>query len=205
VGSRRENAHHQIPRGGCWELDDVVNAAAAPVCFRCRTELCRDKWRSAGFYKQEGMVAESRWRCEEGCNGQRSFNCQVHSFFNDSSIPHHPFLFILMILPLFPFLLFFSLSLFSPSHLFSLPCQYFLILFLQHLLISSTFRISWMNRNAGHRPHHSLLRPTMISSTGVYCASSANLNYRLHRSHSTFNSHLNAGVYVVAKFCLCEL
>jgi len=89
------------------------------------------------FYKQEGMVAESRWRCEEGCNGQRSFNCQVHSFFNDSSIPHHPFLLISMILPLFPFLLFFSLSLFFPSHLFSLPCRYFLILFFFYSISSS--------------------------------------------------------------------
>jgi hypothetical protein len=23
------------------------------------------------FYNQEGMVVESRWRCEDGCNGQR--------------------------------------------------------------------------------------------------------------------------------------
>jgi hypothetical protein len=25
------------------------------------------------FYNQKGMVVESRWRCEDGCNGQRFF------------------------------------------------------------------------------------------------------------------------------------
>ena len=67
-----------------------------------------------------------------------SINCQVRSFCNYSSIP--PYLNDSSIFPSFVRLSLLNFF-FLPSHLFSLPFQYFLILLLQHLLISSTLGI----------------------------------------------------------------
>jgi len=111
-----------------------------------------------------------------------SLNCQVRSFCNVSSahLDDSPF----------PPLLFIRLSnLFFPSHLFSLRCQCFLIVLLQHLLISPTFGISWMNRNSGHRSHPFLGAPdhglfdrrlgSTVNNCSIY-TSSSHMNYRLH-------------------------
>ena len=110
-----------------------------------------------------------------------SLDCQVRLFCTDSSIPLHLlFLPILMILPFFAS--FVRLSLYFQVNIFS-------FVLLQHLLVSSTLGLSWMNRDSGHRPHPFLAVPDhdlfdrCLGSTlnnGSICASSPNANYRLH-------------------------
>jgi len=178
--------------------------SSTPLQLQCASvvELCWDKWRSAGFL----------YLGRDGCHvriGNFSLNNQVRSFCNDSSIPPH-----LDDSLFFSFCSTSSLNLFFPLHLFSLPCQSFSFVLLQHLLISSTFGIVMDEQKLRPpAPTLSLLCPTMISSTDVYVQPSTTAPSVPHlptrtilytRSHSTFNPHSNAGVHVVAESCLCE-
>jgi hypothetical protein len=124
-----------------------------------------------------------------GVMGSVSLKCQVCSFCNDSYIPLHLlFLPISMILPFFASFVRLSF-LFLPRTCSLCLANVFSFVLLQHLLISPTFGISWMNRNSGHRSHpflgapdHGLFDKCLGSTVnnGSICASSPNLNYRLH-------------------------
>ena len=132
-----------------------------------------------------------------------SLKDQVRSFFYSSSV--------LMILPFFVRL---SLLIsFSPSYLFCLPCQCFLIRSFAASPRLLHFGVIMDKQGLRPPPPLSLRRPAMTSSTDVLVQPSTTAPSVPHlptrtivytRSLITFNSHLNVGVHIVAEFCLCE-
>ena len=150
------------------------------------------------------MVLESSWRCGNGCNEQRfsrlsgSFILYWLFYSSPSSIPPH-----LDDSPFFPFF----------CSTFSLCFQVNVFSFVFFAASPPLWGYHGWTGTQATAPTLSLRRPIMTSSTDVLVQPSTTAPSVPHlptrtivytRSLNTFNSHLNAGVYVVAEFCLCE-